>query len=277
MKKSRKKISGGIFEILTIVISFIYIIPVLLVIVNAFKPLGNILKNPFKLPESFFLDNIVYVLDSMNYIQVLFNTVRISVVVVILTILISSMTGWMLTRDGSKLSGIIMMLLMASLMVPFQSYMIPLNNLINKIGLNDTTWGYIWVQMTLYAPMGVFMYTGFVKSIPSSLEEAARLDGASVSQVFFKIAFPLMKPITASISVLYSLWIWNDYMLASLMLKSNARKTITVSIYSFFSMYNNRWDYAITAVAFSVIPITILYILLQKYVVAGVTAGAVKG
>lgn len=277
MKKSRKKISGGIFEALTIVISFIYIIPVLLVIVNAFKPLGNILKNPFKLPESFFLDNIVYVLDSMNYIQVLFNTVRISVVVVILTILISSMTGWMLTRDGSKLSGIIMMLLMASLMVPFQSYMIPLNNLINKIGLNDTTWGYIWVQMTLYAPMGVFMYTGFVKSIPSSLEEAARLDGASVSQVFFKIAFPLMKPITASISVLYSLWIWNDYMLASLMLKSNARKTITVSIYSFFSMYNNRWDYAITAVAFSVIPITILYILLQKYVVAGVTAGAVKG
>ena len=121
------------------------------------------------------------------------------------------------------------------------------------------------------------MYTGFVKNIPYSLEESARLDGASSIQVFFRIAFPLMKPITASIAVLYSLWIWNDYLTASLMLKSTSNKTITIAIYSFFSMYLNRWDYAITAVAFSVIPISILYILMQKYVVAGMTAGAVKG
>lgn len=264
-------------EIITLVCAFIYIVPVLLVLINAFKPLGDILKNPFTFPKTFYTDNIVYVWGTMKYLRVLWNTVRISVAVVLLTILFSAMAGWMLTRNNRKLSHVISALFMASLMVPFQSFMIPLNNLINNIHISNHMLGYIWVQVTLYAPMGVFMYTGFVKTIPSSLEEAARLDGASTMQVFFRIAFPLMRPITASIAVLFSLWIWNDYMLASLMLKSESIKTITISVYSFFSMYNNRWDYAITAVAFSVIPISVLYIMLQKYVVAGVTAGAVKG
>lgn len=275
--KTKKKTIRLCFEIITAIVAFVYIIPVLLVLINTMKPLGDILKSPFALPESIYMENITYVLDSMKYLEVLLNTVKISVTVVLLTILVSSMAGWMLTRDGRTISRIITVLLMASLMVPFQSYMIPLNNLTYTMHISDSMLGYIWVQATLYAPMGVFMYTGFVKNIPFDLEEAARLDGASTRQLFFKIAFPLMKPITASIAVLYSLWIWNDYLLASLMLKSTSKKTITIAIYSFFSMYNNRWDYAITAVAFSVVPISILYILLQKYVVAGVTAGAVKG
>lgn len=276
MKTKKKRIRLCV-EIITVIVAFIYIIPVLLVLINTMKPLGEILKSPFSLPQSVYMDSIIYVLDSMKYLEVLFNTVKISVTVVLLTILVSSMAGWMLTRDNRVISHIITALLMASLMVPFQSYMIPLNNLTYTMHISDSMLGYIWVQATLYAPMGVFMYTGFVKNIPFDLEEAARLDGASTKQLFFRIAFPLMKPITASIAVLYSLWIWNDYLLASLMLKSTSKKTITIAIYSFFSMYNNRWDYAITAVAFSVVPISILYILLQKYVVAGVTAGAVKG
>ncbi len=274
---SKKKFLRVLLEAVTVIVAYIYIVPVLLVLFNTLKPLGDILKSPFSLPKTLYLDNINYVLGNMKYFQVLCNTVKISVAVVLLTILVSSMAGWMLTRDNRPHSRLITVLLMASLMVPFQSFMIPLNNLIYDLKLGDSMLGYIWVQTTLYAPMGVFMYTGFVKNIPYSLEESARLDGASSIQVFFRIAFPLMKPITASIAVLYSLWIWNDYLTASLMLKSTSNKTITIAIYSFFSMYLNRWDYAITAVAFSVIPISILYILMQKYVVAGMTAGAVKG
>lgn len=277
MKKTRKKLIRLILEVITVVFALIYIIPVFLVLTNSFKPLGEILKSPFTFPKEFYTESIVYVFGTMNYLRALWNTVRISIAVVILCILVSSMVGWMLTRDGSRLSKIIMALLMASLMVPFQSFMIPIAKLASNMHINDSQLGYIWIQVTLYVPMGVFMYTGFVKSVSASLEEAARLDGASVYQVFFRIAFPLMKPITASIAVLYSLWIWNDYMLASIMMHSESKKTITLSIYSFFSMYNNRWDYAITAVAFSVIPISIVYVLLQKYVIAGVTAGAVKG
>lgn len=274
---AKKKGFRFITEGITILCAFIYVIPVLLVVTNTFKPLGSILKNPFTLPEEMYLENIIYVLGTMKYFQVFLNTVKISVSVVIFTILISSMAGWMLTRDNRKISHIIVILLMASLMVPFQSFMIPLNNLTYKIGINDSMLGYIWVVSTLYAPMGVFMYTGFVKNVPASLEESAKLDGATPIQVFFRISFPLMKPITASISVLYSLWIWNDFLTASLMLKSTHKQTITIAIRAFFSMYLNRWDYAITAVAFSVVPISVLYILLQKYMVAGITAGAVKG
>lgn len=121
------------------------------------------------------------------------------------------------------------------------------------------------------------MYEGFTKNVPVSLEESARLDGANPLQIFFRIVFPLMKPITTSITVLYSLWIWNDYLLASIMLHSESKKTITIAVYAFYSMYNNRWDYAITAVALSIIPIAIVYLLLQKYIVSGIMAGAVKG
>ena len=227
---SKKKFLRVLLEAVTVIVAYIYIVPVLLVLFNTLKPLGDILKSPFSLPKTLYLDNINYVLGNMKYFQVLCNTVKISVAVVLLTILVSSMAGWMLTRDNRPHSRLITVLLMASLMVPFQSFMIPLNNLIYDLKLGDSMLGYIWVQTTLYAPMGVFMYTGFVKNIPYSLEESARLDGASSIQVFFRIAFPLMKPITASIAVLYSLWIWNDYLTASLMLKSTSNKTITIEI-----------------------------------------------
>lgn len=277
MSRSTKRILKIIVEIVSIIIGLIYLSPVLLLILNVFKPLGEILVNPFSLPKNLYLDNIEYVFGTMNYARSLCNTVLISVIVVMICIVLSAMTGWMLQRDGSRLSGIITILLLSSMLVPFQSFMIPLAKLAASMGLGDSIGGYVWIQVTLYAPMGIFMYEGFVKSVPKSLEESARLDGGSTLQVFFRIVFPLLKPITSSIMVLYSLWIWNDYVLASIILKSEAKKTVTLSVYSFFSMYLNRWDYAITAVAFSVAPITILYILLQKHVINGVTAGAVKG
>ncbi|MCI9333510.1 MAG: carbohydrate ABC transporter permease [Lachnospiraceae bacterium] len=277
MSRSTKRILKIIVEIVSIIIGLIYLSPVLLLILNVFKPLGEILVNPFSLPKNLYLDNIEYVFGTMNYARSLCNTVLISVIVVVICIVLSAMTGWMLQRDGSRLSGIITILLLSSMLVPFQSFMIPLAKLAASMGLGDSIGGYVWIQVTLYAPMGIFMYEGFVKSVPKSLEESARLDGGSTLQVFFRIVFPLLKPITSSIMVLYSLWIWNDYVLASIILKSETKKTVTLSVYSFFSMYLNRWDYAITAVAFSVAPITILYILLQKHVINGVTAGAVKG
>lgn len=277
MNKSTRKTLKIFAEMISVVVGFIYLSPVLLLILNVFKPLGEILVDPFSLPKDLYLDNIKYVFGTMNYGKSLCNTVMISVIVVVTCIILSAMTGWMLQRDGSRLSGIITVLLLSSMLVPFQSFMIPLAKLAASMGLGDSIRGYVWIQVTLYAPMGIFMYEGFVKNVPKSLEESARLDGASTLQVFFRIVFPLLKPITSSITVLYSLWIWNDYALASIMLKSEAKKTVTLSVYSFFSMYLNRWDYAITAVAFSVAPITILYILLQKHIINGVTAGAVKG
>ena len=275
-RKGRKPLRF-VVELIGIVLGIIYVSPVLIVFINSLKPMKSILKEPFALPKELYLDNIKYVWEIMDYLNLLKNTVLISAAVVIVSILFSSMAGWMLARDGSRRSKVITVLFLSSMLVPFQSFMIPLAKLASAIHITDTRWGYVWVICTLYAPMGVFIYQGFVKNVPLDLEDAARIDGASTLRVFFNVTFPLMKPITASLATLYSIWVWNEYLTALLMLKSESKKTITVAINSFFSIYYSRWDYAITSVAFSVIPITIVFLFMQKYVIEGVTAGAVKG
>lgn len=277
MKRGSRTVFKICIEAASVICGVIFITPVILVILNSFKPLGEILKNPFALPDTFMTDNILYVVKNMNYFRVLWNTVLISVIVVAGTILLASMAGYKLTRTNTLTSKVITALLLSSMLVPFQTYMIPIAKLASVLGLNNSIAGYILIQIPLYAPMGIFMYQGFVKTVPVSLEEAAELDGCSSFVIFFKIVFPLMKPITASIAVLYSLWIWNDYALANMMLTSPGNKTLTITIYSFFSAFTNRWDYALASLALSIIPITVFYIFMQKYIVSGVAAGAVKG
>lgn len=264
-------------EIISIICAVIFVTPVLLVILNAFKPLGEILKSPFSLPENFLTDNILYVIKNMDYFHILWNTILISVIVVVGTVILAAMAGYKLTRTDTLTSKIITAVLLSSMLVPFQTYMIPIAKLASIFHINNSIVGYILIQIPLYAPMGIFMYQGFVKNVPLSLEEAADLDGCSPMGIFFRIVLPLMKPITASIAVLYSLWIWNDYALANMMLTSAEKKTLTITIYSFFSAFTNRWDYALASLSLSIIPITIFYIFMQKYIVSGVTAGAVKG
>lgn len=277
MSKLTRKTSKLILEVFTVICGLIFITPVFLVIINAFKPLGSILKNPFEIPTKWMTDNIFYVIKNMNYFKVLGNTIFISVIVVVGTVILAAMAGYKLTRMNNRKSKVITALFLSSMLVPFQTYMIPVAKLASVFHINNTIWGYIIIQIALYVPMGIFMYQGFVKNIPMSLEEAARLDGCSPFGIFAKIVFPLMRPITASIVVLYALWIWNDYALASMMLTSESNKTLTITIYSFFSAFTNRWDYALAALALSIIPITLFYVFMQKYIVSGVTAGAVKG
>lgn len=277
MNIRKRRISNSICEVITIIVSVIFVIPVLLVLLNAVKPLGEILKSPFALPVHLNTENLFYVIKNMHYLRVLLNTVFVSVVVVTVTTLLAAMAGYKLSRTKSLTSKIITGLLLSSMLVPFQTYMIPVAKIISLLHISDSLIGYIIVQVPLYAPMGIFMYTGFMKNVPLSLEEAARIDGAKPFQIFFRVVFPMLKPVTASIAVLYALWIWNDYALASMMLTGVENRTLTITIYSFFSAFTNRWDYAMAALALSILPITVFYVIMQKYIVSGVTAGAVKG
>lgn len=277
MNMTRKKAVKWFCEILTVLFAVIFVTPVFLVLLNAVKPLGEILKSPFALPFHFNTENLFYVIKNMHYFRVLFNTVLVSVVIVVVTTVLAAMAGYKLSRTNSLTSKIITGLFLSSMLVPFQTYMIPVAKLVSLFHLSDSLLGYMIVQIPLYVPMGIFMYTGFMKNIPLSLEEAAKIDGGKPFQIFFKVVFPMLKPVTASIVVLYALWIWNDYALASMMLTSVDNRTLTITIYSFFSAFTNRWDYAMAALALSIAPITIFYIFMQRYIVSGVTAGAVKG
>lgn len=277
MNKKAKKILRIPVEIICILVGIIFVSPVFLVIINSFKPLGEILRTPFNLPENFSTENISYVITNMKYFTALKNTVIIAVIVVGVTVILAAMAGYKLTRTNTRTSKVITAILISSMLVPFQTYMIPIAKLASIFNINNSIFGYILIQIPLYAPMGIFMYEGFVKNVPLSLEEAAKLDGCSPFRTFFEVVFPLMKPTTASIVVLYTLWIWNDYALANMMLTSQKNKTLTITIYSFFSSFTNRWDYALAALSLSIIPITVFYIIMQKHIVSGVTAGAVKG
>lgn len=271
------KIKKLIIEIVSVLFAFIFISPVFVVLLNGFKPLGEILKTPLSLPSSLYMDNFKYVFTKMNYLVALKNTLLIAVSVVCLAILAASVCGYKLSRTKTKASTIISAIFLSAMIVPFQSIMIPISQISSFFHMKNTMWGYILIVVIHYIPMGIFMYQGFVKNIPISLEEAAEIDGCSKVRLFFTIVFPLMKPITASVTVLFSLWIWNDYLLPSIMLTEKSLKTLTPTIFSFFSSYLNRWDYALAALSLSIIPITIFYLLMQKQFISGIIDGAVKG
>lgn len=273
MKKKRQLL----LEIISILFALLFISPVIIVFVNSMKPVGDILRSPLALPGNFYIENYKYVFKNMNYLNALKNTMLIAVIVVTSTVILSALAGYKLVRTKTRISSIMSGVFLSAMLVPFQSIMIPISQIASFFHMKNTLWGYIIIVITHYLPMGIFMYHGFVKNVPISLEEAAKIDGCGNFKLFFLIVFPLMKPITASVTVLFTLWIWNDYLLPSIMLTENSMKTLTPMIFSFFSSYLNRWDYALTALTMSILPITLFYLLMQKQFISGIIDGAIKG
>ena len=266
-----------LLEVFMVILAVIFISPAWIVLTNSFKPLGEILTNTFGLPKSPSLENFRYVLENMNYVRVFFNTVCICVFAIAFTVILSAMCAYRLSRWNNKASNAILLLLMASMTVPFQSIMLPFAKICKSMNLTDSIPGLILVLIPLYCPMAVFIFQGAIKSIPKEIEEAAQMDGCGKLGTFFKIIFPLLKPSTSSIVVLFTLQVWNDFTLPLIMLQSESKKTITTTVYSFFSAYSMRWDYALTSLALSILPMIIFFLFMQKYIISGIVAGAVKG
>jgi raffinose/stachyose/melibiose transport system permease protein len=189
----------------------------------------------------------------------------------------------MFVRSANKLSIALFSILVATMLIPFQTIMMPLMQEMNKIGkvtglqMTDSVGGLIFMYIGFGAGMGVFLYHGFISSIPVSLEEAAIIDGCSVWTLFWRIVFPILKPTTMTLIILDVIWIWNDYLLPSLTLKSTANRTIPISTAKFFGQYTISWNEAMAALVITIIPVAVFYLAAQKYIVKGVAAGAVKG
>ena len=213
----------------------------------------------------------------MNYPRIFLNTVTICVFAIAFTVLMSAMCAYRLARWNNKAANIILLILMASMTVPFQSIMLPLTKICKTLHLTNSIPGLILILIPLYCPMAVFIYQGFMKSIPYEIEEAAQIDGCTRVMTFFKIIFPLLKAATSSVVVLFTLQMWNDFTLPMIMLQSAEKKTITTTVYSFFSAYSMRWDYALTSLTLSAIPMILFFLFMQKYLINGIVAGSVKG
>ncbi len=274
------KIGINIFVIL---ICCLYLFPIYLILTNSFKSRAQMYENMIALPQSFSLQYYISALDKMNFASSLRNTIIITVVSIILIVVFSSMTAWMLARSNTKLSKVIFGFLVATMLIPFQTIMMPLMQemhwITNNLGIQmtDSIPGLIFMYIGFGAGMGVFIFHGFISSIPISLEEAATIDGCNTWQVFWKIVFPILKPTTMTVVILDVIWIWNDYLLPSLTLKSTMNRTIPISTAKFFGQYTISWNEAMAALVLTIIPVAIFYLICQKYIVKGVAAGAVKG
>ena len=263
-----------------ILIAVLVISPLLLLVFNSFKNNNEILNNPTALPTSFTLQYIVKAMNEINFWRSLGVTFIVTFFSVALLVLVSSFAAWGMTRAKSKLSDFMYLCFTAAMLIPFQSLMYPLVSIAEKAGAKNIP-GLIFMYGGFGISMSIFLYHGFFKNVPISLEESAMLDGANIFEMVLKVVMPLMKSTTVTVIVINAMWIWNDYLLPFLVI-GNSDKTTTLTLELYFAklktgQYGNPWELIFPAVFVTIIPIIIIYILLQKWIINGVIEGAVKG
>jgi raffinose/stachyose/melibiose transport system permease protein len=275
--KGRRNILSSLLSIVLVLAALIYLYPLFLVIINSFKPYDEIMVNVISLPKKPTIDNFINAWKIMEYPPLFFNTLIATVVGVCGVVLVGSLAGYKLSRTKTKMSWFFFMLLIAPMMIPFHSFMIALVKVARNVGLTRSPWGLGVLYWGLGAPLAIFLYHGFVKSIPLSMDECAYLDGASPFRTFFQIIFPLLQPVTVSVIVIDAMWMWNDFLLPLLILSgTKVSYTLQLAAYNFFGLYKVEWNYAMAGVLLTLIPSIIFYLALQKYIVKGMVAGAVK-
>ena len=275
-----KKILSWVGTIVFTLLGILYITPILIVLINSFKQKTYINLEPFKLPvketwNSF--GNYLSAINDYGFFEAVGWTVFITIASVLVILVCTSMCAWYITRVGGKFSNFMYTLCAFSMVVPFQMVMFTLALVSDRLGLN-TPWGIVIIYLGFGAGLAVFMFCGFVKSIPLEIEEAAMIDGCSTVRTFFNVVLPIMKPTYISVGILEIMWIWNDFLLPYLVLDTREYKTISMVVQYMKGSYGRVDMGAImAALIMAVIPVIIFYLACQKHIIKGVAAGAVKG
>lgn len=273
-----KKQIAAIYCVLTL-LALLTLAPLTFLFINSFKSQTEIVDNPLALPVNWTLDYLFNAAQTIQFPKALALTALITVLSVGLLVFISSFVAWMMVRTKSTASKALYMAFAAAMLIPFQSVMYPLIDLFDRMNLKNIP-GLIIMYCGFGMCMSVFMYHGFIKNIPLSLEEAAVIDGANIFQLFFRVVFPLLRTTSITVIIINTMWIWNDYLLPYLVIGNAEDKTLTLELYyakQIVSQYGNPWELIFPAVLISILPIVILFLFLQKQVMSGMTDGAVKG
>lgn len=274
--KNKKLLENIIKYIVISGLLLVYIVPFVFVLINSLKVRKDVVANPLSIPSTFKFSNYIDAFQKMNYGHAFFNTLIITVLSVLIIIIFSSMTAYILVRKDWKFNKFMFFGMVLSMIIPFQGIMIPLVSIYGSIGMLNSKWALIYMYLGFGLSLAVFMYHGFIKSIPVELEEAAMIDGATRFQTFWKIVFPIMKPITMTITTLDMLWIWNDFLLPSLILIAPNERTLQLSTYVFSGTYTTDYGLSMSALILSILPILIIYLFLQKSIIGGVLQGSIK-
>lgn len=262
-------------EIIGLILALIWLSPFYIMIVNSFKTKKEMFTDVLSLPEALNFDNYVEAFEQLDFLTTLFNSVLITVVSVGLIIIFSSMAAYALSRNKSKMSTVFFFIFVAAMLIPFQSVMVPLITVFGKFEMLNRA-GLIFMYIGFGCSLSIFLYHGTLKSISQSLDEAATIDGANKWQIFWHIIFPMLKPISITVGILNTIWIWNDYLLPSLVINQEGMQTLPLKMFFFFGEYTKQWHLALAGLTLAIIPVIIGYFFAQKQIIKGVAEGAVK-
>ncbi len=275
----RLKISNILTFAFLTALSFLFLIPIITVVANSFKDKFSISQTPFVLPNSSTfvgVENYISGVNDTGFISAFFWSLFITVGSVAVIVLFTAMTAWYITRIKNRFNSVLYYLFVFSMIVPFQMVMFTMSKIANILSL-DNPLGLILIYLGFGAGLSVFIFSGFVKSIPLSLEEAAIIDGCNRLQTFWHVVFPILKPTAITVAILNTMWIWNDYLLPYLVIGSDY-KTIPIAVQYLKGGYGSVDMGAMMAMlVLSIVPVVIFYLACQKYIIKGVAAGAVKG
>lgn len=279
IKKNKKRNTAGILILIMVsLIALFHFSPLYFTFINAFKSNGEIMRDPVAFPKSLFnIENFKYLFTETKYPQAFLNSVILTVSSELLILFLVPMTAYGLSRGNQRIAKPLYIMFLLSMVIPFQAYMIPLFKQLKLFGMYGNFFGPITIYLAGSIPFGMLLFTSFLKGIPIEIEEAAKIDGSNSFLTFWRIIFPLLKPVTASMIILNGLGIWNDFLMPMLVLPSDRAKTVNVEIFSFIDLYASRWDVVFAGVVVGIIPVLLVFVLLQKYFIKGITTGSTKG
>lgn len=279
MRRKHKKhiIKTWILSIAALAVGIVFVSPLYLVFVNSVKTVREIYLSPLGLPVEISWNNFGRVMEKIDFGQALKNSLFFVVFGVAGLLVICSMAAYRLARHRTRVNKFVYLLLVSSILVPFQTVMIPLIKIIASIGLYNTRIGVLLAYYGYGIPFAVFLFYGFLSSIPREIEEAALIDGGSLFQVYHCIILPLLKPICVTVAVLDVLWIYNDFLLPFVLISDNELRTLPLVMYTFFTAYERPWDLAMASLTMVLTPAIIMFVILQKQITGGIVSGAVKG
>ncbi len=271
-----KNIKLWVKYLLIYILLILFVTPFFLMVINSFKTTQQFVDSPFSLPEHIDFTNYINAYVHMNFLNGFANSITITLISVALIILTASMAAYFLVRNNLKVNKAIFAVLVASMIVPFQAVMIPLVSIYGNMKLLNNKWMLIFMYLGFGQAFAVFIFHGFIKNIPLEMEEAVLIDGGNKLQSFFRIVFPLLLPVVVTVLILDVLWIWNDYLLPSLVLLSPLQRTLPLSTYSFFQSYSVDYAPLMAGIVLTILPVLIAYVFCQKQIIKGVVQGAIK-
>ena len=273
MSSSTKNILAGIGVLM---LGCIFMMPVFLIFMNAFKPNKDILTNFVAFPKSLYLNNFTEAMDTMNFWVSFKNTVIVTISTVLLSTFTSFICAFGISHLRGRISKFFYLFFVMGQIIPFHTVMIAISVLAKKAHMNNTLWGLVVLNSGFFSSFGIMTFVGFLRGVPKELEEAATLDGCGLWRTMMQVVFPLVRPTTVTVGVLFFLWSWNDFLLPSILVSEKELRTITVNLYMFKTATNAQWNLLIAGLTLSMLPIIAIYIVAQKYITSGLTAGAVK-